>query len=305
MNRVIEVNGYHMEYRLFGSGERLIVVMTGMGGSFEEWVSLSEQLSESYQVLLYHRSGYGESEINMRSSRTSSHLLECTELLDALQLEQPIILVGHSYGGLCAQHMAKLILDRVVGVVLVDSTSHNLSILDELETPIMDGQYSDEDWRTMCRSYSNLSKEELERLHQPELSLEQQGLSSDVLARLKRFYQSPQLYKTMLEEESFWHDDASIIKQMGTFSSIPLIVIGRDSEAMIEEGINGGLPEAEIRLLEETWHDLIHQQLRLSNQSELIIAEKAGHQIHLQRPDTIIEAIHRIEQAGRIKTTGS
>ncbi|WP_251126113.1 MULTISPECIES: alpha/beta hydrolase [unclassified Exiguobacterium] len=302
---MIEVNGYDVEYRLFGSGERLIVVMTGMGGSFEEWVSLSEQLSESYQILLYHRPGYGESEMNRRSSRTSSHVLECTELLNALQLHQPILVVGHSYGGLCAQHMAKVFPNRVGGVVLVDSTSHDFSILDDIETPVMDRQYSDEDWRTMCRSYSNLTKEELERLHQPEFSLEQQGLSSDVLERLKRFYQSPQLYKTMLEEESFWYDDASIIKQMGTFSSIPLIVIGRDSEATIEEGIDGGLPEAEIRLLEETWYELIHQQLRLSNQSELIIAEKAGHQIHLQRPDTIIEAIHRIEQADRIKTTGS
>ncbi|WP_214797911.1 MULTISPECIES: alpha/beta hydrolase [unclassified Exiguobacterium] len=300
MNSLIEVNGHHMEYRLFGSGERLIVVMTGMGGSFEEWVSLSEQLSESYQVLLYHRSGYGESEINMRSSRTASHILECVEMLDALQLHQPIILVGHSYGGLCAQHMTKLVSNRVVGVILVDSTSHDLSILDELETPVMDCQYSDEDWRRMCRSYSNLSTEELERLHQSECSPEQQGLSSDARARLKRFYQSPQLYKTMLEEESFWRDDAAIIKQMGIFSSIPLIVIGRDHEAMIQEGINSGMPESEIRLLEETWHELIHQQLRLSNQSELIIAEKAGHQIHLQRPDTIIEAIHRLEQAGRI-----
>ena len=36
MNKFIEVKGYDVEYRLFGSGERLIVVMTGMGGSFEE-----------------------------------------------------------------------------------------------------------------------------------------------------------------------------------------------------------------------------------------------------------------------------
>ena len=305
MNGLIKVNGYDMEYRLFGSGEQLIVVMTGMGGSFEEWVSLSEQLSESYQVLLYHRSGYGESEMNNRSSRTASHILECVELMDALQLHQPIILVGHSYGGLCAQHMAKVFPNKVSGVVLVDSTSHDLTLLDKLETPEMDRQYSDEDWRTMCHSYAILSKEELKKIHQPEWSDEQKNLSSDAIDRLRNFYQSPTLYKTMFEEESFWRDDASIIKKMGTFSSIPLIVIGRDHEAMIQEGINGGSPEAEIRLLEETWHGLIYQQLRLSNQSELIIAEKTGHQIHLQRPDTIIEAIHRLEQAGRIKTTGS
>ncbi|MGA9468044.1 MAG: alpha/beta hydrolase [Exiguobacterium marinum] len=300
MNKLVEVNGYDVEYRLFGSGERLIVITTGMGGSFEEWVSLSEQLSESYQVLLYHRSGYGESEMNRRSSRTSSHLFECTELLNTLQLHQPILVVGHSYGGLCAQHMAKVFPNRVGGIVLVDSTSHDFSILDDIETPVMDRQYSDDDWRTMCHSYAILSREELVKVHQPELSLEQQGLSSDARARLKRFYQSPQLYKTMLEEESFWRDDAAIIKQMGTFSSIPLIVIGRDHEAMIQEGINGGVPESEIRLLEETWHELIHQQLSLSNQSELIIAENAGHQIHLQRQDIIIEAIHRIERASRI-----
>ncbi|MCF3942307.1 hypothetical protein [Oceanobacillus alkalisoli] len=85
-----------------------------------------------------------------------------------------------------------------------------------------------------------------------------------------------------------------MIKNLGKFPQIPLVVIGRDKEYNIRLGMMEGEPEAELRLLEEKWQELIKQQAKLSKNSELIFATTSSHMIHLDRPDVIIGAIHKL-----------
>ncbi len=67
-------------------------------------------------------------------------------LLNKLAIQEPFILIGHSYGGLCAQHFAMLHEDKLQALILVDSTSMNLHRLDELHLPISDQTDSDDVW---------------------------------------------------------------------------------------------------------------------------------------------------------------
>ena len=67
-------------------------------------------------------------------------------LLNKLAIQEPFILIGHSYGGLCAQHFAMLHEDKSQALILVDSTSMNLHRLDELHLPISDQTDSDDVW---------------------------------------------------------------------------------------------------------------------------------------------------------------
>ena len=98
----------------------------------------------------------------------------------------------------------------------------------------------------------------------------------------------------MYSEIRNWKKDADIIKDLGKFPDIPLIVIGRDKEYNVKLGIMDGLPKCELRLLEEKWQELITNQANLSNYSELIFAEESSHSIYADRPDIIIESINRI-----------
>ncbi len=132
-----------------------------MGCSFDEWHNITDTLSETNRVLMFHRSGLGESEIGNEARNTDAVVKELVELISILEITEPITLVGHSYGGLCAQHFAKSHPQKVAGIILVDSTSVDLKELDALDLPVMDEDEADEVWLDKCKSFSFMEQEQL------------------------------------------------------------------------------------------------------------------------------------------------
>ncbi|MDN5710272.1 MAG: alpha/beta hydrolase, partial [Planococcus sp. (in: firmicutes)] len=112
--------------------------------------------------------------------------------------------------------------------------------------------------------------------------------------RLIEFQQKPNLYKAMKAEVENWRTDAKIIKSLGSLSGLPLIVIGRDMNYAVEQGVEEGWPEAELMAQEHLWHELILEQSALSENSELVFAEGAGHMVHLDRPDLVIAMAQKL-----------
>ncbi|XCA82131.1 alpha/beta hydrolase [Exiguobacterium mexicanum] len=291
MKHFVKVFETELEVKLIGEHGTPIVIMTGMGCSFEEWHEVTEKISVTNRVILYHRPGIGRSEQSQRERNTEATVRELKELLHILNIDEPVILLGHSYGGLCAQHFAKRYPSDVAALVLVDSTSHDLERLDTLDLPIMNEGASDEEWLKQCEAYAEQTESALTRRIQTVLTPNQLKLPSDVQAELIQFFQRPNLYKTMIEEVRNWHADARFIKQLGSLSMMPLYVIGRDADHEVEQGMLNGFPESELTLLETTWHQLIFEQTMLSTTSKLVIAEQASHAIHLDRPDVIIAVV--------------
>lgn len=269
-----------------------------MGCSFDEWHDVTESVSQSNRVIMFHRAGLGESEIGNEVRNTQTVVKEISEMIQLLKISEPVILVGHSYGGLCVQHFVKEHPGKVAGIILVDSTSVDLGILDKLDLPVLNEDSTDEIWAAKCKSYSQMNREELREIINPTLTKKQRQLPLDVQKRLIDFHISPSLYKAMRAEISNWKKDADKIKSLGQFRDIPLIVIGRDKEYNIRFGTKDGLPEWELRLFEEKWHELIMNQVNLNKNSQLIIAQEASHSIHIDRPDIIIESIRKIISRG-------
>ncbi|MCR8642963.1 alpha/beta hydrolase [Paenibacillus sp. N1-5-1-14] len=179
----------------------------------------------------------------------------------------------------------------VAGLVLVDSTSEDLKVLDELDLAILNAESDDKAWLDKCKDYSLLSQEEIRKVINPIFTEKSKHFPNYIRQRLIDFQLKPSIYKAMYSEINNWQRDAEIIKKLGRFPNTPLFVIGRDKEFNIQLGIEDGLPEREIRLLEEKWQELIIDQLNLSNHSELLFVQEASHSIHLDRPDIIIESI--------------
>lgn len=288
---ILKVKQKKLEVLRKGNKGKPIVILTGMGCSFDEWHNITDTLSKTNRVVMFHRPGLGESEIGNEARNTDAVVKELVELISILEITEPIILVGHSYAGLCAQHFAKSNPQKVAGIVLVDSTSVDLKELDALDLPVMDEDEADEVWLDKCKSFSFMEQEQLRDIVNPTLSEKLDLLPSEIQQRLLDFQIRPSLYKAMYSEISNWNEDAEKIKSLETTLNVPLIVIGRDTEFNIKLGTQNGLPEEELKTFEEKWQELIMRQRNLSSNSNLVFAERADHSIHISRPDIVIKSI--------------
>lgn len=151
-----------------------------------------------------------------------------------MKIAEPVILVGLSYGGLCAQHFVKMHTQNVRALVLVDSTSEDLNLLNNLDLPVLNGESSDEVWLEKCTSYSLMKQDELSEIINPFLTDKQKQLPDEIQQRLFEFQQKPSLYKAMHSEIKNWVKDAEVIKSLGGINNVPLLVIGRDKEFISE-----------------------------------------------------------------------
>lgn len=278
--------GQTIEVYIAGSSKQTVVIQTGMGCSFYDWLPIIEKLSRHFTVVSYHRPGYGKSELGNHSRTTKQATKELHMLLQKLDIHAPIILIGHSYGGLCAQHFAMLHEEKLQALILVDSTSMNLQRLDELHLPISDLTDSDDMWLQKYNTYSKMNVDMLYNELKPILVNQSR--------QYIEFSTSPLLYKATASELCEWKNCARSIKELYKTLKVPLIVIGRDPQFSITQLTEGGMPKGKATQLESMWQELIHEQSQLSIHSQYILAEHAGHGIEIDRPDIIIEAVQSL-----------
>ena len=104
-----------------GAGPVTVVLAAGAGQTSRTWNSLRSRLAASARVVTFDRPGLGESPPSP-SSRTPTRIAqELHDVLAALDASGPLVLVGHSMGGVHVLRYAALFPDEVAGVVILDT----------------------------------------------------------------------------------------------------------------------------------------------------------------------------------------
>lgn len=133
---VIVPAGLHqLEATVFGTGTPAVVIEPSFGGAAEDWAKIAQELAEETTVVTYDRAPYGASSPaqDARTPRDIAADLDC--LLTELGVTGPLALVGHSAGGIYMRAYAAEHLDRVAGMVLVESSHENQrKVLDPLRS---------------------------------------------------------------------------------------------------------------------------------------------------------------------------
>lgn len=118
--RLIEVDGRQLHLYCEGRGSPTVLLEAGLGANFLDWRLVQPALAAHTRICAYDRAGYGWSEPGEKPRTLERLAREQAALADAAGLG-PLVIVGHSLGGLVALEGAALFPDRVIGLVLVDS----------------------------------------------------------------------------------------------------------------------------------------------------------------------------------------
>jgi pimeloyl-ACP methyl ester carboxylesterase len=113
----VVVGDHSLYLSCLGEGSPAVVLEAGYGDSSEVWAAVQMEVATFTRVCAYDRAGLGRSlPVGERGVQA------VVDDLATLVGEDPVVLVGHSVGGLIATMLAHQRPHRVAGLVLVDSS---------------------------------------------------------------------------------------------------------------------------------------------------------------------------------------
>jgi pimeloyl-ACP methyl ester carboxylesterase len=121
--RLVSLGGHSLHIRCVGpeAGGTTVVLEAGAGDYSNRWSAVQNLLGPRVRSCAYDRAGLGWSEAGPTPQTLQQNVLELHALLDEAKVPGPIVLAGHSLGGLIARLYAERYSAAVIGVVLVDA----------------------------------------------------------------------------------------------------------------------------------------------------------------------------------------
>ena len=153
--RTAAVTGGPLEYVRAGDGEPAVVLIGGCGLPIEGWALVLPRVIEISTVVVCNRRGVGASAEPQRPQTGTVVADMLRELLDAIGVPPPYVLVGQGTGGLYANLFARRFEREVAGVVLVEAT-HPDDDIDERRLRFLPRSYRPAGSRKGARRYDEL-----------------------------------------------------------------------------------------------------------------------------------------------------
>ncbi len=297
--KTVDIDTAKINCRLFGNEkEKIVVIENALGSCSAEWWHIAKSISEYAIILTYDRAGYGKSSSSQLSRTPKNIAKELRILLEKLNLDNNIILVGHSQGGLYAQQFARDYPNIVKGLVLLDPLSANDSQFSTLLTKKEFAQ-SGVDKTKVLKIGAFLCSIGLGSLLKPMLK---KGVPfyyySDFLQEAEEYIlhslTKASHYKAAIEEYHLSHKDNEIdhLRIKDGFPDIPITLLTHNSRVSIEEIISfGGASKEVAEKIENIWQEIMKEYLSFSNNTKWIQAKRSSHFIHLTEPDLVKNSI--------------
>lgn len=274
------VEGRQMRLYCTGDGSPAIVIETGLGSTSTGWLLVQEKLSALTRVCTYDRSGLGWSEPRPRPRDAEAIERQLHALLDLGGVQRPIVLVGHSAGGLYNREYAREFPAEVAALVFVDSATPEQ--MDEL--PGFRAQYENDKraaprelWTDRLRVWSGL-----ERLMGNCHSKVDKGFE-----KYAALYDAKECRPDYVDGDlgEFMDLEATLneARRFTSFGNKPVLVLSADPTH--KHRSPRGDAEAPI------WNREQERLKSLSPQSWRVIAGGAGHTIFKDRQELVVDQL--------------
>lgn len=235
MPRVV-AGGREVHVQSMGEGDPLVLVHGLVFANLTSWfLTVAPRLAARRRALVYDLRGHGKSEPARSGFDLSTMAGDLGDLLDAIEIDEPVDLGGHSFGGAIPLRFAIDAPERVRRLVIVDAPMP---------------PFDPED----LRSFGSIDPEEaLRTLPDP----------SDVLDGLDWHHMIGERQRRLRKDRfARFRDETTVVEDLKAEPALPagalagltvptLLVYGSDSPFLpVGEALAGTLPDAELVVLD-------------------------------------------------------
>lgn len=285
---MVDVGGFKLHLNCTGesrNGEPTVILDAGSGSFSTDWALVQKASSQFARVCSYDRAGMGWSDESPNERSAKNMVTELHTLIERANIKGPLVMVGHSFGGLIAQLFTNTYPDQVYGLVLVDSAHEDFfKKLGLPEDPVLT-IFMHPNLATFIASVG-MFRLIGEGLLPPSMAvfpeeLKKAWLAKGLSTKFSRSW-SNEIVKT---EENF----KELGQSVNTFSNKPLTVISA-GQSEYREGMPIDL-KASLDQRFVIWSKLQNELTRKSVRGIHIIAKDSHHMIPHEQPVMIVDAI--------------
>jgi pimeloyl-ACP methyl ester carboxylesterase len=307
--KLVDVGGYRLHLNCTGKRGPTIVLISGAGDFSFDWGLVQSGVSRFARVCSYDRAGLAWSDPGPTPRTMRQDAYELHTLLKAARIKAPYVLVGHSIGGLIARVYAGQYPDEVVGMVLVDSTHEDTTLMYQGKlVRVREGAKGIAAPPVQTMQSSPPKPPAAEDIEQFEFNQKMFGApkTEPPFDKLPASTQAMRLWFLAQPPRAaagpdFWAEELQAMyvaraKTPYQLGDKPLVVLLAKPE--------GGNPPPDISA--EEWKRINKEKRQqkiglanLSRNSKLIVAERSGHHIQLDEPHVVTNAVHLVVDAVR------
>jgi pimeloyl-ACP methyl ester carboxylesterase len=244
-----------------GVGAPAVVLETGLGAESEEWEAVLKDVKQFTHVCRYDRANRGRSDPALKPRSAQDFVADLDSLLVAAAIPRPLVLVGHSLGGLIVRLYAHHYPRDVAGLVLVD--------------PMHEDQF-----------------DRIGPLIPPAFPGE-----PDALTQLRRFWTTDWRDPAKNHEGVDFPASQVQAHRIDSLGDIPMLVL--TSGIFLREAppeLAGHRLGAHLHML---WQEMHRELMQQSSSATQIVVETSGHFIQREQPKVIVAAIRQMVETLR------
>lgn len=286
--QLVDIGGRRLHLNCTGKGIPTIVAESGLGAFSTDWALVQPEVSKFTRFCSYDRAGYAWSDNGPALDMVEETADDLRMLLRKAGVDPPYVLIGASIGALYIRAYQRRFPKDVAGLVLDDASSEQF----------LDFQIEGRD-----KVLADISAGELQAMFEARLcmptaprvlptTMEEPADKLPKEAQLARLWALRKLMNAEQIIPSFpgaesWREEFIALRPHSSvkhpLGDLPLIVLTR--------GINTDNRHKEVAA----------EFAGLSRVGKLVIAERSEHEIHMYRPDLVIQSLKEVVEAARSK----
>lgn len=296
--RMVDLDGHRLHLLCSGAGRPTVVVENGLGDFSIDWALVQSQVARFARICTYDRAGYAWSEPGPEPRTFDQLNLELRQALRRAGERGPFVLVGHSFGGPVVRNFAQRYPRDVAGMVLVDAAFEHMRVGIGGGRTIRLGDGATGKTPPAPRLKMERAKAGAQ-VNPPAAPAELDPLLKALPVEYQQLHlwaqAQPQIEAAEASQRE-WSEEyfARWLKtsQEGSLGKLPLLVLTR-AEGRYPEGQD--VPPAQMEAERREGQAKLAMLSRNSRQ----VMIPSGHNMNLEAPDRVAEAIRSVVDAAR------